>query len=138
VGKLVLSLAYLLFFSVQTCFRYTASPADLEAVNWAQTQDAQVQAQDAQAQVQTQDAQMQASQAKTPGQQIVHAAVKSGAFSYLNKRYEQNSMPYLPAHPGQISPVSFLVAHQYFYQNDNQVSRIHNPALLRGPPALQS
>jgi hypothetical protein len=115
VGKVVLSFAYLLFFSVQTCFRYTTGPADVEAVSWAQTKAAQ-----------------------TPSRQIVHSAVKSGAFSYLNKRYEQSSIPYLPLHPGQISPVSFLVAHQYFYRSVNLVSSTHNSAFLRGPPALQS
>lgn len=81
----------------------------------------------------------QAASAKSAAQGTeVRSSIKGSVFSYLNKRYEQSSMPYLPVHPGQISLVSFLVTHQYFFQNDNWVSRNQHPAFLRGPPAAQS
>jgi hypothetical protein len=116
-ARLLLSVVYVLFFSVQICFRYTSDASyasDLEAI---QAKANQVH-----------------SLAGTHGSAVVHLSGKTGSHSYLNKRYEPVSVMDVPLQTSLVHPFPSAFTPKGYPRNEHGFTHPVLSTSLRGPP----
>ena len=112
VSKVFLSLTYLLFLSVQVCFRYTSDSLmdlDARASSFAP--------------------------AKHAAPPAFRQVPKHDLHSFLNKRYEPVPVLDLPTQVSEVRPVYSTVYRKFYLRGEHSLTRSHSPALLRGPPS---